>query len=308
MPPKATAASKKATIAKKAAVRGRPKQRQPTQSSPNATIIAYRSPSFSPRRVPAANNQRPIIARFSKEKDGIRVQAWVNLFELIVTGISDQQKIITLIRYVDGEALTWVGDEIAPHASTLTWKEVRDRMIKRFGRISIHPHIAAQRRTYKYGESVQTYYESKMDLLRQANMDQDAQIASLTDGMPDSYQNLLNACDLSSPSDWLSKALKFEVTFTKKRSYHPIQQPVAAAAVAQAKVNEARKPSQPCRFCKEAKGKDLFHWHNECRLNLANQQQSRSAARTSSSRASHNQAADSHVSSAADALAANQEN
>lgn len=172
------------------------------------------------------------------------------------------------MRYVEGEALTWFGDEIAPHASTLSWSEVKRRMIARFGQIIIRPLIAAHKRILQSTENVQRYYEEKMDLMRQTTMTEEDMIASLTEGMPFSYHNHLISCGTATTGEWLSKALQFECSMGKRRNnYRPIHAEAAVADPQNKKsVDIKKKPLTPCRFCKE-KGKELFHWHSECKLN-----------------------------------------
>lgn len=264
------------------------RQQDPVFSHPKTISTQTASPETSvkscPERMSPSDNftsTKPIIARFSKEKDGIRINAWINLFELIIGDMkSDKQKILELMKYVDGEALTWIGDEIAPQASTLEWLDVKEKMIRRFGQIIIRPLISAQKGHLRYNETIQKYYEEKMDMIRQTNMIEEDRVASLTDGMPDQYQNLLNACEIETTSSWLTKALKFETTISKKKGYRPIETS-AAEKRKQTDSKDKKKPYKPCRFCQEKKGKELFHWHSDCRLNPANKtSQAPSAAAT----------------------------
>ena len=191
----------------------------------------------------------------------------MNLFELVTAdSLNDTARIRTLMRYVEGEALTWFGDEIAPNAVNLDWATVRERMIARFGQIIIRPMIAAHKRNLKSEESVQFYYEEKMNLIRQTTMTEEDRIACLTEGMPFHYHNHLISSNVRSTGEWLSKALQLESSMGKRRSTFKPLTPQAAFGTGKKIFDPKKKPDNPCRFCK-AKGKELYHWHNECRLN-----------------------------------------
>lgn len=215
---------------------------------------------------------RLMIARYRNNSEGVRITAWLNLFELVTTdAASDVQRITCLMRYVEGEALTWFGDEIAPRANQLTWAQVKQQMMTRFGEIIIRPLIAAHKRTLRQTETVQKYFEEKMDLMRQTTMTEDDRIASLTEGMPFSYQTHLISCSTPTTAEWLNKALMLEASIGRRRFLY---KPQAEAAVASGmphaangpKQNEQKRPLTPCKFCK-AQGREVFHWHNECSLN-----------------------------------------
>ena len=222
------------------------------------------------------NNERLLIARFRKESEGVRINAWINLFELVnVDQPNDAAKVRMLMRYVEGEALTWFGDEIAPQAATISWDDVRRRMIARFGQITVRPLLAAHKRVLKSEENVQKYYEEKMDLIRQTTMTVEDTVASLTEGMPYQYHNHLIASGAVSPSEWLSKALQLESSIGKKRApFRPIPEAATASTNRKPPGKDQKKgttafqtkPRVPCRFCK-AQGRELYHWHSDCHLN-----------------------------------------
>ena len=219
-----------------------PEENDPQTS--NATVGSTTSTQTNGGfETPQVHSDRILIARFRKETDGVRINAWLNLFELVtINSRDDQSRIMTLMRYVEGEALTWFGDEIAPHASFLSWPEVKRRMIARFGQIIVRPLIAAHKRFLQATENVQKYYEEKMDLMRQTTMTQLDMIASLTEGMPFQYHNHLIACGPNSVGEWLSKALQFETSMGKRRSnYRPIGDAAAGTASQDSKPFDKKK-------------------------------------------------------------------
>lgn len=266
----------------------------PQPPVPGIQHAAGQIPNGAPVINPPAQFYRLPIARFKNAKESARINAWLNLFEQITEGNNDFNRIRSLMLYVEGEAQTWYGDEVSPHAGELTWVQVRQRMVDRFG-FNVRPLIAIQKRFLQKTETVQQYYDEKMDLIRQTNLIEADRIAVLTEGMPYSYQTHLIASGVLTTSAWLSCALQLESSLSRRNNsqYRPIPQAAACDMGDRASsAKDKKKPHTPCNFCKKL-GKELFHWHSECRNNPNIQKQSKPKAT---------------VQAAAEALAASPEN
>ena len=155
-------------------------------------------------------NNKATLAKYSGQKSTIKVELWLNLFEVETRNRSDDERVITLMRYLTDEALNFFASDIAPKMDDLSWQQARELMVERFGIAIRHPLVEANKRYLKYSETVQEYYDDKLRLLRLAEVDDEATIAMLTDGIPAAYRNHLACCPASKPVEWLKHALRLE--------------------------------------------------------------------------------------------------
>jgi hypothetical protein len=229
----------------------------------------------------ASEPSRLLLDRFNGCDTVVKVDLWVNLFELVVTGREDRERLITLMRYLSGEALNWFATDIAPNVDTLTWPQTKALLIARFGTPTVHPIIAAQKRVMTRGDTVQSYYEAKMRLIRLAKQGDDVAISMLTDGMPSIYQPPLITATILTHVDWLTKALQLEAVYKRqqdvrdrRQQYATDRRPNAVAHMAETSQafdrkrkpqrNDGKKPPTPCRFCTERGLGQHWHWHRDC--------------------------------------------
>ena len=219
------------------------------------------------------SRNRAMLAKYSGSKSTIKVELWLNLYEVETRGRSDAERIVYLMRYLTDVALNLFASDIAPSMDNLSWSDVRGLMTARFGMAIRHPLVAANKRFLKYSETVQSYYEDKLRLLRLAEVDDEATVAMLTDGMPASYHDLLDCCSASTPVEWLKHAVKLEANSLSRREKTKTR-PSAMVSTATGLVAESEKrppkrnfgnnkPETPCRYCKAA-GEVAYHWHREC--------------------------------------------
>lgn len=227
-----------------------------------------------------------LLERYQGASSTIRVDRWLNLFEVVaLQEPNDKAKLTLLMLYLSGEALDWYATDICPDITTLTWASVKERMTERFGTPVIHPLIEAQHRHLKGNEDVQTYYNEKVRLLRQAEIRDDAAVAQLTQGMPLTYRPALTSARLRTPQEWLAMAKQLEpilrVSTTPRRgprfaidngasvmqnqcaAVNANSPPSTSGTVHHNRGRPPTRPPAPCRFCKQD-GQLLWHWHSEC--------------------------------------------
>jgi hypothetical protein len=221
---------------------------------------------------PSADSSRLLLDRFTGNDRVVKVDLWVNLFELVVAGKPDNERLMTLMRYLSGEALNWFATDVAADIGHLTWNEAKARLIARFGTPTIHPMIEAQKRILSRADTVQSYYDAKMRLIRLARLSDDVAIAMLTDGMPGYYKPALISANITTPIVWLTKALQLEAVYRRPQVFADRRQPQAVVHYADNTARpdnqrqprrEAKKPPAPCRFCTE-RGQTSWHWHRDC--------------------------------------------
>lgn len=206
-------------------------------------------------------------------KSKIKIASWISLFEVVAVGQNlntDKTKTAALMEYLEDEALQFFADDVAPDIETVTWTAVKTKLTKRFGEHTIDPVLAASRRRWNRGhETVQEYYEDKMYHLRKTGLTDSSMAEVLTDGMPFGFRNNLISATIASPSEWLSKAVRLESSFsTAPKTDHP---KAIAAMVNGTSRKENKKPKRPppgpCRFCKNL-GKseqESMHWQSDCK-------------------------------------------
>lgn len=237
-----------------------------------------------PRPSSKATNSKPRISRFTGDQVEVRVEAWLNAYEVATYDFSENDRKFQLVRYLDGSAITWFSEEIIPQLDSLKWSQVRDLMIKRHGRQHISPIVAATSRKLQINETVQSYYDDKMRYLRQTTLTEKDQAAILTEGLPKYIQKSFVPARISNPVDWLTVALDIEALFgpsglnaPKLNSAqgavreHPSQQKqrsiqvYATTAKASGSGNKPKKvPPKPYRICEEKGIRDAMHWHADC--------------------------------------------
>ena len=226
--------------------------------------------------------QRTVISKYSGSKTVIRADIWLNCFIVGTKAQTDEQRIITMMSYITDEALNWYGTDIAPFIDDIQWSQVKEKFLARFGQPIADPLVEAQHRRLKGSESVQTYFEDKVNLLNRAGITEERIIAQLTDGMPYNYRINLLCSKPKTTYEWLSTALQLEAVMRTKSS--PIQMNIRQknyqnkpkgsvsllASPSSGQSNSSnRKPFSPCKFCLKA-GETQFHWHNECPRNSRN--------------------------------------
>jgi len=157
--------------------------------------------------------------KFDGVDKSIRVQTWLKLFEVHTNGQSDADRISLLMYNLSGVALEWYGDEIAGTNIT-KWETVNAKMKTRFGTSTATPLIDAQRRHLRSGETIETYYQEKIRLLRQTQLNEKEIIQQLTEGLPHTWKMTLIAARPTDSNSWVEVALQLE---SHQKSEYPRQ-------------------------------------------------------------------------------------
>ena len=245
---------------------------QPTSQVPHNPDVLPMDPQF-----------RNKLERFDGTDDTVRVQTWLTLFEVHTSPLNDSQRIRTLIYSLKGPALEWFGDEIALHATTITWSETKDKFIRRFGVATSTPLIDAQRRRLKREETVEQYFKAKMRLLRRTHLIEQEVVQQLTDGLPFSWKLSMTAAKPSDSNTWVELAQQIETHFASANNNNrPNQfrkpfQPKRNFTPRSLNVTQTQRKPPQCRFCQK-RGLTEYHWHRECPNNT--QQNQRTPATT----------------------------
>ena len=151
----------------------------------------------------------------------------------------------------------------------MKWTEVRERFLARYGTATVAPIMAAEQRRMTPSDTVQTYAQDKMRLLRAFLTDKqiDSALDALTGGMPPSYREILTAIRPKTYDDWLRTALSIENSRRVARNrWREVTPSVNVASQSNRQVrrrDESPPPPTPCRYCKERKI-EAFHWHSKC--------------------------------------------
>ena len=177
-------------------------------SGDTQSLAGPESSALNPRR----------IAAFSGSDQSVRIESWLSLFELVSDGKADRARLILLMQYLSGEAINWFATDICPVIDTLSWNDAKKLMTQRFGTPVVHPIIEAQKQVLSRADTVQTYFDAKMSLLRRAKLPDSAMVAMLTDGMPQQYRPTLIGSQPASTLAWLAIALQLEGSFSRSFS------------------------------------------------------------------------------------------
>lgn len=244
----------------------------------------------------ATNNSKPKLQKFNGTKSKIKITSWISLFEVVAVGQSiteHSKKAALLMEYLEDEALQFFADEVAADILTIEWSAIKTKLTKRFGEQTIDPVLAASRRRWNRGqESVQDYFEDKMFHLRRTGLSDASMAEVLTDGMPFGFRNNLISATIATPSEWLSKAVRLESSFSSApKSDHP--KAIAAVANMTSRKDSSKKskrpPPGPCKFCTNLgkSGNEANHWHSDCRNKPQSSNQSPNHSSQQSSQRNH---------------------
>lgn len=239
-----------------------------------------------------AQASQSIIPRFSGNGSTIKISNWLKAFEVVTITLDDNRRIQKLIQYLDGDAFDWFVEEVIGDIDSLTWQECKEKLIERFGEPITRPIIAAQQRFLKRDESVQSYFNDKMRLLRMVGLKDADMVAMLTEGTPFHYKQQLIVANITTPVKWLSIALQLEEANRSFRARKAWQQPATVAYTnSENQQNNKKKPQKrpprPCKYCKD-QGFTEWHWHNECpRRQTSSQQTTTSEAEPTATFSAH---------------------
>uniref|UniRef100_A0A158P4S6 RNA-directed DNA polymerase n=1 Tax=Tetranychus urticae TaxID=32264 RepID=A0A158P4S6_TETUR len=215
--------------------------------------------------------QKKVLKCYTGEPSGIRIQAWLVLYERHINTNDPYTLIRDLVYSLDKEALSWYAEEIASEEH-VDWNAVKSLMITRFGSEFKDPLLEAQRIRLERTETVTEYYRRKIKLLREAKLAEHQVISQLTSGLPFAWTLHMSSGRPRTLSDWLEIATETEMRYKQKEKFLTKQQPKkpAAKTLVAAPPHNNSRPRQSaerrppvCRYC-ERLGKKENHWHREC--------------------------------------------
>jgi hypothetical protein len=123
-------------------------------------------------------------------KNKILVSNWLNLFEVVVSKVTDDKdKIVKLMSYMDDDALEFYANKVAPYLSSLTWAQTRGLFEKHFGTSTITPIVAVTRRRLTKSDTIKSYYDDKMAYLEKTGLSEEHMADHLTEGLPENYKS-----------------------------------------------------------------------------------------------------------------------
>ena len=243
------------------------------KSSHSTRSVAKETPQ------PLANNENePIFSslirgakleRFIGSESKVDAKTWIQIFEHLAHDLNDKQRIVTLVGYLTNDSLVWFSDEIAN--KPYDWDEVRNRFLARYGTATVPPIIAAEQRRMTYNESVRTYAQEKMRLLRMYLNDSQIESAlyALTSGTLPAYRTTLMAMKPKTFDDWLHIALSLENSQQEVRNRARTTTQTVNVANNPTNTRTSRRrdesppPPGPCQICQQ-RGVEAFHWHSKC--------------------------------------------
>lgn len=231
------------------------------------------------------------LDKYAGTTSKIRADVWINLYQRATEEYSDRERVRELMNSLTDDALCWYGTEVATN-SRIKWNEARELFLNHFGQGVSNPLVEATRRRLKISETVKSYFDDKLRLLRSARVPEEHMSGMLTDGMPNSYQEALLSDRLRRPHEWLLIAQQLESrrkihTFPdrKDKSSSHQKQPLnagnrGAGGFATVPANDRQRgrgarrgnrgrnqdnPGRPpqCQFCAMF-NEAAYHWHRDC--------------------------------------------
>lgn len=257
----------------------------PSWADPRYPIGKYRSltdiseaasflqPSAPPPPGTSSTQSYGGIQVFNGFKCVIPVSNWISIYEHIVE--SDRNRAKNLVQYLRDDALNWFATEIA--GKGLTWFEVKEKIIARFKISQVSEAGSAIERKLKSGESIQTYFQNKLELLRKMNLSEKHEIDLLTRGLPNVYQVQMSTVIIKNLDRWINIVMQLEERLGKQKEKSVPQVQFAMKPDFKpnyVKHNEPQQgppkpgspnPPSPCQYCLR-EGIKLFHWHSDCEL------------------------------------------
>lgn len=229
-----------------------------------------------------------------KNKDKMTFSAWAKVYERM---IDPPQRGLSLASYLEGQALQYYADKIMDTADD-EWEIIKVRLTQRFDPIKLRNLHEGMRRSLRLSESVEDYYQAKLDLLEGTSATYQEILETLTGGLPKRWQPVMEAATITSLEQWLRMAKTFEASEKNKapkprtrssflattsssapRSGSPTSQAATGRQRRQQgwkqgkgkrSNRDERRPPNPCRLCKEKLKRDFYHWYpKDCPLHFA---------------------------------------
>ena len=214
----------------------------------------------------------------------VPVEDWLGLFDIVTDRFAPEDKLAALGRHVSGEAMQWLVREIGPQRHQLTWDQVRQHMIGRFGRSTDNNLNEAMDRVLRLGERIEAYFYEKRRLLTLAGEPARNQVTMLTRGIQNRLLRMqITTAQPQSPDEWLriATALENSLNLSDDRTNNHSNRGRAQVNFTDTSSSRGRKgaqqrdrrsattpdfsrpPSTPCPICRLL-GHQEFHWKKNC--------------------------------------------
>ncbi|UYV65298.1 hypothetical protein LAZ67_3003857 [Cordylochernes scorpioides] len=158
------------------------------------------------------------------------------------------------------EALEFFADEILTNAHIKKWETVKDKLNARFKPYTYSPIVLASSRKLLACETVETYFNEKMDLLNQTSLKREEKIQLLTDGLHLSWRDVFAAAQPADPTKWIQVALSVEHNRQQSKLRNLFKPKVCTLSQ-----QESSASNCPffCPICMKKRIK-VEHWLNGC--------------------------------------------
>ena len=228
-------------------------------SPPNKDLITFTNTDpISSNAIP-----NPKIPKFKGRDDGLEIDAFVAIFERVFKSLSDDNKLIKVVEFLESEPANYFGTEIIPDPLA-TWATAKDKLHKRYGHSELPPMIAASRRYLQRNESVKEYYDDKCKILRRAYLTEPHMADMLTNGLPPIWRSLFYGKRFTSLADWLQMVQNIEADQKHdNRNKQRLSHVMTTETKTDTSSRNSGRPVPPCQICKRIHIK-ANHWHRDC--------------------------------------------
>lgn len=193
-------------------------------------------------------------------------QIWIDLFEMVTEGLTDNKRVPLLATYLKNDGLRWFGQFIAPHRQFLSWTETKQLFKDKFAKDDVKPIVAAKDRILTNDEKVQTYFDDKLRLLELSRLPTDGMIDLLTDGLSDNMRSMVISRDPRTLAEWLRCTQLFESTKPKQPEPVHLIEAGPQSTNSRSSRKDEELPKDPCPRCLRQKGETNHHWMKKCPL------------------------------------------
>lgn len=166
--------------------------------------------------------EKTLFPRFEGDSSKVKIESWLAMFELVHDNLTtDKDKVKKMVSYLKDGAMDWFSETIMPRyaANTINFDAIKTEMATRFNRDLVEPIIQVQNRKLKKDETVNEYFNDKLQILRRTGLKETGQIAMLTDGMPQHFRTPLISARPKDTNSWLSIALDLETSFCQNKKF-----------------------------------------------------------------------------------------
>jgi len=222
-------------------------------------------PFFSPVSNLSTATDNIVLSDFNGDNCEISIENWLDRFEELANlkNPSEARMIVILGNFLKIEALEWYMIT-KKHNPNLSYDELRELFIRRFGVRLVSPITEFIRLKYDPNKGILDYYKNKRRLATLAELSESHIISLVIEGLPSSLTSAFISVIPRSMHQFLEIASRAEMNH-KMREYRVGLNPLKRSQpqAFNQKFSKKRKPS-PCRICENMGLKNQFHWSSDC--------------------------------------------